>query len=381
MNFSALKKQQINLAADSDIQLADGPAFKRFSVTPQQSKKSAVNCLLPSKTGKFRISRLPIRGKVLIQEHIHVPKLKVPDAEVKLPVPFPSGLKVRHPLLGAAYEQHMEKAKIALQESAIYSKKKKKDKRKDTAGNEMSRSNLGAINLSSYSLSPQLNGKKRKRSMNEVDSDTINRNNSSDDGYGKKRKSSSDDHSRVDNVALNESVGKKHKKSKRHSESESISNSLLSKSLSKSHNKSRTQSEGESISNNSLNESLVKKHKKSKKSEDWQSNPSGKNEIPPPNPKPSWHTPQVDEVPVSALSTNGGSEKKKKKKSKESSRILDISHIKKETDISTHLNGKLEESSFSKKRKRKGDSLDSNKSTLDDALDHQVPLKKKKHSL
>lgn len=129
MDFSALKKQSINLASDCDIQLEDGPAFKRFSVTPECSSNSSINCVLQNKSG-FQICKyvlnfllpleldslililyshyfiysfsasLPIKGKVVIQEHVHVPKLKLPEKSVKGPVPFPSGLKVRHPLLG-----------------------------------------------------------------------------------------------------------------------------------------------------------------------------------------------------------------------------------------------------------------------------------------
>lgn len=58
MDISALKKRTINLSSENDIQIEDGPAFKRFSITPQKNINNSINCLLPHRSrNQFQICK------------------------------------------------------------------------------------------------------------------------------------------------------------------------------------------------------------------------------------------------------------------------------------------------------------------------------------
>ncbi|KAK3913338.1 hypothetical protein KUF71_022792 [Frankliniella fusca] len=328
MDVNALKKQYINLASDSEIQLEDGPSFKRFSISPEQHGSNTINCVLPLREGnKFQISSHPVKGKVVVQEHIHVPKLRMPEASAKAPVPFPTGLKVRHPLLGVGFEEHIAKAKLALKEGERYNKQQKKIRRKE----EMRRNTSGIDYSEESVLSPSFNQNVSKHPQ-------------------------SSDKKKIKDVSLQktpeEESGKKRKKNISYSSDTAYS------------------SEAKSFDGSFLGESKKKKHKKSNKDE-----VNGNNHVMEARTDivvPSWHVP-LAEAPVSVLDNSASVEKKKKKKSKHD--LLSPSDIKQERLVTEYANGISEtfinETSFSKKRKRK---------EAAEAL-ADVPIKKKKHSV
>lgn len=265
MDISALKKRSINLSSENEIQMEDGPTFKRFSIIPQKKSNDSINCLLPLRSlpNQFQISCLPIKGKVVINEHIHVPKLRLPEAGSKECVPFPSGLKVRHPLLGTEYKQHIADARKTLQESALLQRQIAKKKKRSL---ENSHSNL----------IEQSNGKK-KRTENQTELLTVNSKGKIsliDEGSGKKKRKSSLNGDVSDNGSLSSlQVPSKKKKSmkgiegnlsegeKRHSwhipQEEEMPTSVLASNTESHSKKKKKKSSKELISPSSIKQEKV----------------------------------------------------------------------------------------------------------------------------
>lgn len=171
-----------------------------------------------------------------------------------------------------------------------------------------------------------------------------------------------------DDSGWNKSDGKKHKTFKQQSILEgSVNETYVERASSKKDKSSSMQNSLSSLQNDNSLDVSSKKKKKSKRENEGNLSDMGIQH--------SWHIPQKEEMPVSAVSNNDSHSKKKSKK--HSKDLLNPLEIKQE-NLDTSGNGTSEmpnNEAKAKKRKRKEVDQDSA------AIDPQTPSKKKKYYL
>ena len=105
-NFDIRTLVNIELDMAESAQIHDKESGQIFDLQVLEGESKSVTCAFPSRDKDAALAVLPINGHVILQRDITVPTYKTFKDENRN-VEFPNDLKVRHPLLGVDWKDHV----------------------------------------------------------------------------------------------------------------------------------------------------------------------------------------------------------------------------------------------------------------------------------
>lgn len=102
-NLKALVNVELDMNENSQIEDKDTGAI--FNLKIENNSKS-ITCALPSRRKEAKLMSLPVNGHIVVLRDIQIPDAKL-NFDTNGNIDFPSDLKVRHPLLGLDWKEHI----------------------------------------------------------------------------------------------------------------------------------------------------------------------------------------------------------------------------------------------------------------------------------
>lgn len=127
-SVETLLKVNVDLNEVTQIKEKSGEVFNMKLL---ESESKTITCAMPSKKKEGTLAVIPLVGHIIIQKDTNIPDVNLNRGEDDDKVAYPTDLKVRHPLLGANWENYLYENVKKRKRNHDESSPKKKHKREN----------------------------------------------------------------------------------------------------------------------------------------------------------------------------------------------------------------------------------------------------------